>query len=42
MDEKSKKELNQFINNERSLYLENNIDIPEFQYNIKSDSYYLE
>tara|TARA_B110000263_G_scaffold247033_1_gene259112 strand:+ start:507 stop:1697 length:1191 start_codon:yes stop_codon:yes gene_type:complete len=42
MDEKSKKELNQFINNERSLYLEHNIDIPEFQYNLKSDSYYLE
>ena len=42
MDEKSKKELNQFIDNERSLYIENNIDIPEFQYNVKSDSYYLE
>jgi len=42
MDEKSKKELNKFIDNERLLYLENNINIPEFQYNVKSDSYYLE
>ena len=42
MDEKSKKELNKFIDNERSLYLQNNINVPEFQYNLKSDSYYLE
>tara|TARA_B110000495_G_C22971654_1_gene570307 strand:+ start:936 stop:1421 length:486 start_codon:yes stop_codon:yes gene_type:complete len=42
MDEKSKKELNRFIDNERSLYLQNNINVPEFQYNLKSDSYYLE
>ena len=42
MDEKSKKELNIFIDNERSLYLQNNINVPEFQYNLKSDSYYLE
>lgn len=27
--------------NER-LYLENNVDIPEFQYNQKLDSYYLD
>jgi len=42
MDERSKKELNRFIDNERSLYLQNNINVPEFQYNLKSDSYYLE
>jgi len=42
MDEESKKELNKFIENERILYLENNINVPEYQYNIKSDSYYLE
>ena len=42
MDEKNKKELNKFIDNERSLYIDNNIEIPEFQYNLKSDSYYLE
>ncbi|MBT4217790.1 MAG: CapA family protein [Flavobacteriales bacterium] len=42
MEEKSKKELNKFIDNERSLYLQNNINVPEFQYNLKSDSYYLE
>ena len=42
MDERSKKELNKFIVNERKLYKENNTMVPEFQYNLKSDSYYLE
>ena len=42
MDEESKKELNKFMDNERTLYLENNINVPEYQYSIKSDSYYLE
>ena len=42
MDVKSEKEVNKFIENERTLYLENNIEIPEFQYKEKSDSYYLE
>ena len=42
MNEKSKKELNKFMQNERTLYKENNIMVPEFQYNQKSDSYYLE
>ena len=42
MDVKSKTEVNKFIENERILYLENNINVPEYQYSIKSDSYYLE
>ena len=42
IDDESKKELNQFIENERTLYLENNLNVPEYQYNIKSDSYFLE
>jgi poly-gamma-glutamate synthesis protein (capsule biosynthesis protein) len=42
MNGESKNELNIFIDNERSLYRDNNIEIPEFQYNLKSDSYYLE
>ena len=42
MNEKSKKELNKFIQNERTLYKENNIMVPEYQYNQKTDSYYLE
>ena len=42
MDVKSETEVNKFIENERTLYLENNIEIPEFQYKEKSDSYYLE
>ncbi|MDG2059463.1 MAG: hypothetical protein P8J34_04860, partial [Flavobacteriales bacterium] len=42
LDERSKKELNQFIVNERKLYQENNIMVPEFQYNLELDSYYLE
>ena len=42
MNEKSKNELSKFIDNERTLYFDNNIEIPEFQYNEKTDSYYLE
>ena len=42
MNEKSKGDLQTFINNERTLYLEHNINVPEFQYNKESDSYYLD
>jgi len=42
MDDKSKGDLETFINNERTLYLENNLNVPEFKYNSKLDSYYIE
>jgi len=42
MTEKSKGDLETFINNERTLYIEHNINVPEFQYNRESDSYYLD
>ena len=41
-DEKSKKEMNIFINNERSLYNNNNINAPEYKYNQEDDSYLLQ
>ncbi len=42
MNEKSKQDLDKFIQNERELYEENNIMVPEFKYNLELDSYYLE
>ena len=42
MDQKSTEELNTFIKNERDLYLNHNLNVPEFQYNLEEDSYYLE
>jgi len=42
MTEKSKGDLETFINNERTLYIEHNINVPEFQYNRELDSYYLD
>lgn len=42
MNQESRKELNLFIKNERPLYLEHNINVPEYQYNVELDSYFLE
>jgi poly-gamma-glutamate capsule biosynthesis protein CapA/YwtB (metallophosphatase superfamily) len=42
MDSASSVELEVFIKNERTLYLDNNLNVPEFQYNRELDSYYLD
>ena len=42
LDKASSEELDVFIKNERTLYLENNLNVPEFQYNREQDSYYLD
>ena len=42
LDKNSQELMSRFIQNERSLYLEYNLNVPEYQYDLESDSYYLD